>query len=63
MASLERIHEIEELRRRKEITVKKNLKDLKEEREFFYSKKQDKTAQILGNKKKKRLELDGKAID
>jgi len=63
MASLERIHEIEELRRRKEITVKKNLKDLKEEREFFYSKKQDKTAQILGDKKKKRLELDRKAID
>jgi len=63
MASLERIHEIVELRRRKEIAVNKNLKDLQEEREFLQSKKHDKTAQILANKRKQRYEIDRKAID
>jgi len=60
---LERIHEIVELRRRKEIAVKKNLRDLQEEREFLQSKKNDKTSEILAKKRRQRYEIDRKAIE
>ena len=59
---MERIHEIEELRKRKELKNKKNQKEIKEEKEFLLSKKLDKTAKILVEKRKKNLDLDKKAI-